>query len=204
MKKLSSDSFYSASLEQLVALKRSVGSRLRESLARGLSIVLLVAFLPACSQPVKETATSAKTQIPSEYHIQPGDRLFVSVWGEEVLQQGVVVQPDGGLSFPLAGQIQAEGLSVAQLEAELNKRLSPYIPQPAVSVSLIEPLGYRIYVVGRVSRPGEYVLSRQVDVLQALALAGGRTRTRAVASWPLVTVTSTTAGAKSAQRTVMR
>ena len=110
-----------------------------------------------------------------DYQVQPGDSLFISVWREETLQREVTVQPDGGIRFPLAGEIDASGMSLSQIELAVAARLSQFIPEPVVSVSLLQSLGNRIYVVGRVNNPGEDVVSRNVDVLQALALAGGIT-----------------------------
>lgn len=111
----------------------------------------------------------------TDYQVQPGDSMFISVWREETLQREVTVQPDGGIRFPLAGEIDATGLSLAEIEQAVAARLSQFIPEPVVSVSLLQSLGNRIYVLGRVNNPGEYVVSRNVDVLQALALAGGLT-----------------------------
>jgi polysaccharide export outer membrane protein len=120
---------------------------------------------------------SVRSTMPTseEYRVQPGDRLLVSVWREETLQREVVVQPDGGIRFPLAGQVNATGLSLAEIERQLTQNLTSYIPEPAVSVSLVQSAGNRVYVVGKVNNPGEYVLSRNIDVLQAIALAGGMT-----------------------------
>lgn len=91
------------------------------------------------------------------------------------MQREVIVQPDGRIRFPLAGEVKAAGLSLSEIEQRLKKNLSTYIPDPAISVSLIQSTGNRIYIIGRVNAPGEYVLSRDVDVLQAIALAGGVT-----------------------------
>jgi len=114
------------------------------------------------------------------YKIQPGDILEVSVWNEESLARAVVVRPDGGMSFPLAGDLQAAGESVENLSATIAARLSKYIPDPVVTVSMQELSGNKIYVVGKVARPGEYVANSYVDVVQAIAMAGGMTPFAAV------------------------
>lgn len=131
----------------------------------------------ACTPPWTKSQGNPPSPetVSKEYQVQPGDRLFISVWREETLQREVVVRPDGGIRFPLAGEIDAAGRSLAEIEARLKKQLVTYIPDPAVSVSLMQSTGNRIYVVGRVTLPGEYVLSRNIDVMQALALAGGMT-----------------------------
>lgn len=108
-----------------------------------------------------------------EYRVQPGDILTVSVWREEDLQLEVVVRPDGGISLPLAGEIQAAGQSIDVLRREITARLSGYIPDLVVTVAAKQLQGHKIYVIGKVARPGEFVLNSRVDVMQALSMAGG-------------------------------
>jgi polysaccharide export outer membrane protein len=123
-------------------------------------------------------APSAHAQtnvIDNAYKIQPGDVLTVSVWKEVDLQAEILVRPDGGLSFPLAGDIQVQNQSVEQLQQLLTERLRKYIPDPVVTVAVKLAAGSRIYIIGKVNRPGDYPLSRQLDVMQALSLAGGTT-----------------------------
>lgn len=109
------------------------------------------------------------------YAVNPGDVLGVSVWKEPDLTREVLVNPDGHLSFPLAGDINAAGMSIEALRAELANRLSRYIPDPVVTISAIQISGNKIYVVGQVARPGEFLMARNVDVMQAISMAGGTT-----------------------------
>ncbi len=109
------------------------------------------------------------------YRIGPGDVLQVSVWKEEGMDQQVLVKPDGGITFPLAGDIQASGLTTQQLRDRITEKLKKYIPSPVVTVSVLQTVSNKIYVVGKVARPGEYKATHYMDVLQALALAGGLT-----------------------------
>jgi polysaccharide export outer membrane protein len=109
------------------------------------------------------------------YRIQPGDVLEVSVWKEEDLLKQVLVRPDGGISFPLVGNVQAAGKSVEDIQAVITKKLARYIPDPVVSVAIQQLLGNKIYVIGKVARPGEFVATHYMDVVQALSLAGGMT-----------------------------
>jgi polysaccharide export outer membrane protein len=85
------------------------------------------------------------------------------------------VRPDGRITFPLAGDLMAAGQTIAQLTQAIAAKLVQFIPAPVVTVTLTENLGNRIYVTGRVNRPGVYLVNQDVDVLQALALAGGLT-----------------------------
>jgi polysaccharide export outer membrane protein len=110
-----------------------------------------------------------------QYGVQPGDVLQVSVWKETELQAEVLVRPDGGISFPLAGSLVVSGMGVAQVSAALADRIRRYIPDPLVTVAIKQVSGNRIYVVGKVNRPGEYAMNRPVDVMQALSLAAGAT-----------------------------
>ena len=125
-------------------------------------------------QPDAETQSISSTVIPS-YKIGPGDVLRISVWKEEGMEQEVLVKPDGGITFPLAGDIQASGLTTQELTEELKSKLRRYIPNPVVTVSVLQSISNKIYVVGKVNRPGEYKATHYMDVLQALSLAGGLT-----------------------------
>ena len=107
------------------------------------------------------------------YTLQPGDVLSISVWKEQDLQQAVLVRPDGGISFPLVGELQAQGATVEDLRKEITRKLGRFIPDVQVSVALQELNGNLIYVVGKVNRPGVFPFSKNVDVVQALGMAGG-------------------------------
>ena len=111
----------------------------------------------------------------ANYYLQPGDVLSVSVWKEEDLQQLLLVRPDGGISFPLVGDIKASGKTVDDVRQIITRKLSQLIPDVQVSVALQELNGNLIYVVGKVNRPGVFPFSDNVDVLQALGMAGGAT-----------------------------
>jgi polysaccharide export outer membrane protein len=109
------------------------------------------------------------------YTVQPGDILKVSVWKEPELQDPILVRPDGGFSFPLVGEIDGRGKTVAQLQVIITQRLSKYISDPVVSVSVSEIHGNKVYVIGQVAKPGEFIVNPRVDVMQALSMAGGTT-----------------------------
>lgn len=109
------------------------------------------------------------------YEVKPGDLLFISVWKEPELQKEVLVRPDGAFSFPLSGEIDARNKTVEDLWREISNRLSRYIPDLIVTVSVLEINGNKIFVIGQVNEPGEFVVNPQVDVMQALSMAGGTT-----------------------------
>ena len=107
------------------------------------------------------------------YSINPGDVLSVSVWKEEDLSQEVIVRPDGYVSFPLVGEAKAAGSSIEALRKLIAQRITKYIPDPVVTVSIRQLSGNKVYVIGKVNKPGEFVVLRNVDVMQALSMAGG-------------------------------
>ena len=109
------------------------------------------------------------------YRLNPGDVLRISVWREEGLERELLVQPDGTVSFPLAGQVAATGRTVGELEGEIAQRLERYIPGPVVTVELIDARGNIVYVLGEVNTPGALQLTRPTTVMQALSQAGGLT-----------------------------
>jgi polysaccharide export outer membrane protein len=109
------------------------------------------------------------------YLIQPGDLLEVSVWREDYLERDVTVQPDGRISFPLVGVVDAAGSTVEQVQDRVASRLAQYIAEPVVTVSIKEIRGNRIYILGQVQNPGQFIMNPRIDVMQALALAGGTT-----------------------------
>jgi polysaccharide export outer membrane protein len=117
----------------------------------------------------------ADTGAVVRYEVQPSDLLQISVWREPELTQQVLVRPVGAFSFPLAGDISAVGKTVEELRLELIERLSRFIPDLVVTVSVLEIRGNKIYVIGQVNQPGEFIMNPRVDVMQALSLAGGTT-----------------------------
>lgn len=120
-------------------------------------------------------ASFASADEVEAYRIQSGDVLTIAVWKEKELESEVIVRPDGGVSFPLAGDLAAAGGTVEDLRRTLDERLRKYIPDPVVTVAVKATTGNRIYVVGKVNRPGDFLLNRPLDVMQALAMAGGAT-----------------------------
>lgn len=109
------------------------------------------------------------------YGVNAGDVLRISVWKEEDLTREILVRPDGHFSFPLAGDVAAEGRSVEQIRTELTDRLAKYIPNLVVTVETLKIDGNRVFVVGKVNRPGMYVMNANTDVMQSISMAGGPT-----------------------------
>jgi polysaccharide biosynthesis/export protein len=125
---------------------------------------------------LQATAVQA-TDLPasSGYKLQPGDILQVVVWKETDLQSEVLIRPDGGISFALAGDLQAAGRTTDELRAELESRVRRLVPDAVVTVQVKQAAGNRVFVIGKVNHPGDFALIRPIDVMQALSLAGGAT-----------------------------
>ena len=112
---------------------------------------------------------------PLDYRISAEDVLQISVWKEKDLNREVIVRPDGGISFPLAGNVIVAGRTPTDVEGEIAARLQRFIPDAVVTVSVTKLQGLRVYVTGQVRSPGQFTVGRYVDVLQAITLAGGLT-----------------------------
>lgn len=138
-------------------------------------------LVPICALPsallLMSVSSMANAQAGNglEYRIGPEDVLHISVWKEEDLDRRVLVRPDGGVSFPLAGDLQVSGRTPLEVQDEIRSRLQRYVPDAEVTVSVDEISGYTVFVLGEVEEPGQFTLGRYVDVVQALTLAGGFT-----------------------------
>jgi len=120
--------------------------------------------------------TSSAPSAPA-YTLRHGDQVSISVWREEVLRGEVRVLPDGSITFPLAGRIEVAGLTTVQAEQRIAAKLKEYIPDAVVSVVVTGIEGSRVYVIGKVQRPGPVLLSApNTTVLQVISQAGGLDR----------------------------
>lgn len=122
----------------------------------------------------------AQEKVESLYRINGGDTLHISVYGEKDLDRDVAVEPDGGIAFPLVGNLNARGLTLSELQHKIAEALRsgnmlPNVTDPEVTVALVKSTGNSFSVIGQVKQPGTYVTDTQVDVMQALSLAGGLT-----------------------------
>jgi polysaccharide biosynthesis/export protein len=122
-------------------------------------------------------ALSAQTPQASRtdplYLIQASDVLQIFVWKEPTLSAKVIVRPDGRISLPLVQDLQAANLNPGQLKEQIEEHLKQYIDVPNVTVIVESIQSYRVFVTGKVSKPGIIATDSPISVLQALALAGG-------------------------------
>ena len=108
-----------------------------------------------------------------DYTIGPGDQLEISVWNNPALTKPVAVMPDGKFHFPLIGEVVASGKTLSVLQKELDQKIRAFVPDPNLSVMVQQVNSMLIYVIGKVNQPGRFMLNTNVNVLQALAMAGG-------------------------------
>src|SRR5262245_26258328 len=156
-----------------MGLKRSIGI-----IFRRFGLVLPMCWLLSGAHAIAAAPSNGSEPVPfveGSYLLGPEDMVKISVWKDEHLTQEVVVRPDGMISFPLVGDIPAAGKTVEDVRLELVKRLNKFVPNPHVSVMATKIQSYKIYVIGRVNKPGEFLVGHYTDVLQALSLAGGLT-----------------------------
>lgn len=140
-------------------------------------ILVLMALMLAAPMAATLTASPAAAQA-SGYSIQPGDVLQVTVLEDETLNQQALVLPDGRISVPLAGSVQAAGRSVQAVESTIADQLAPnFAARPNVFVSVVsvteEEELFPIYVLGQVLEPGPKEVEIGTTLLQAIAFAGG-------------------------------
>lgn len=151
--------------------------KLRRVVPAGL-LALGLAFTHATSpaaraQTPSQSEEEAEVQSLPGYAIGPADVLSINVWKEPDLTGEFAVRFDGMITCPLIGDVQAAGLRPMELAGDIQERLQRYIETPMVSVGVSEATSARFFVLGQVTRSGEFPLSGRTTVLQGLALAGG-------------------------------
>ena len=141
----------------------------------GLGSLALIVWLGGCAGPSQNAIDEASKPVSKEFLLGPEDVLEVTVWRNQDLSRTVVIRPDGKISLPLIGDVQASGLTSAEVSGKIASRLTEFKENPNVSVSLKEVNSYFIYVLGEVLKPGKYPLKSYATVLQGVSLAGGFT-----------------------------
>ena len=101
----------------------------------------------------------------SRYGISPGDVLEISVWKDESLTRELIVPPDGVISFPLIGDVNANGLTVTQLRETMTEKLSEYVPDVSLTVMLRSSNSLVAYVIGKVNKPGAFPVNLETSVV---------------------------------------
>jgi polysaccharide export outer membrane protein len=124
--------------------------------------------------PQPQAGATAASQVSESFVIGLEDVLFVSVWKEtDHSAPQVTVRPDGKITLPLIGDIQAAGYTPRQLEKVISDRLKDYLTAPNVTVGLVRIESQKVSIVGSVSRPGSYPIGAPMTVMDLIARAGG-------------------------------
>jgi len=146
------------------------------STTSALLIASVAAVCTFASQPARASAEDKQSAFSSEkeYVIGAGDKLRIEVYKDQQLSQSLQVRPDGKITLPLVGDLDASGSTPIALRDTITTRLKEYVTNPVVTVIVVEASAATAYVVGEVNQPGAVTLQGgQLTVLQALALAGG-------------------------------
>jgi polysaccharide export outer membrane protein len=160
---------------------------LRSALVIG-SFLVLPCFSNGCSSNIKAVPITTSEEFfgqpeplspPPPYIINAGDQMNITIYRRSdlspIINLNVLVAPDGRIAFPLVGELQVEGLTVTDLRGRLAAYLSEYIVSPIVSVSLIQVTPSKVYILGEVTQPGVYTITRTTTSVEAIAMSGGFT-----------------------------
>lgn len=159
--------------------KIETGEKLQKMIPVRMLVIagVLLGMSMGCTSVVsKEALDESVKPVSKEFLLGAEDVLEVTVWRNQDLSRTVVVRPDGKISLPLIGDVQASGLNSSQVAAKIAARLTEFKENPNVSVSLKEVNSYFIYVLGEVLKPGKYPLKSYATVLQGVSMAGGFTQ----------------------------
>lgn len=142
------------------------------------SALSVLTIFTSCLLPLRAVDTPPSV-VPAgqtiEFRLGPEDVLDVFVWKEPDLSTTVTVRPDGKISLPLAGELDASGKTATQMQQEVTEKLAQFIKQPVVTVIVKQINSLKISVLGEVRKPDVYKIKNRVTVLDAVAMAGGFT-----------------------------
>jgi polysaccharide biosynthesis/export protein len=135
---------------------------------------------PADSTPPPPPASAIPTpvgplEVSANYVIGADDSLKIDVWKELQLSGTLTVRPDGKITLPLVNDIVAAGFTPMQLAADITARLTKFVTDPVVSVSVVAVNSKRVFMTGEIGRPGPLSITPGMTILQAIATAGGPT-----------------------------
>jgi polysaccharide biosynthesis/export protein len=146
------------------------------------AVTLSIPFLPqveaqTAKAPVEDHAAAVAAlrvePIANAYMIGPDDVLAINVWKEPEISRTLPVRPDGNISLPLIGDLLASGRTTQQLQELIKQQLTAYLSSPEVTVLVQEVKSHKFNIIGEVAKPGSYVMTAPITVLDAIAVAGG-------------------------------
>jgi len=140
---------------------------------RRLTLALVAALAAAAPALAAGPENGATVPVAADYHLGLGDKLRIEVYRDTQLSQSVQIRPDGKITLPLVGDVEATNRTPIELRDAIATSLKEYMTNPVVTVIVVEATAATAYVMGEVYRPGSVNLQAPLTVLQALALAGG-------------------------------
>lgn len=147
-----------------------------KTLANGrIAALVLLLFAIAGSAVADDVVVRTEEDPSNAYAIGIGDVLEISVWKNPELGVSTPVRPDGRISVPLLGDIQASGMTPLALRQTLTDRFKEFVTAPGVSVVIKEINSRKVFITGEVKTPGSYDLQPRTKLVQVLAMAGGVT-----------------------------
>jgi polysaccharide export outer membrane protein len=140
------------------------------------SALLFLIYTGCQTAPRGATISEYPVGTMREYHLQAPDAVEINVLPQEELNRTVIIRPDGKISLPLVGDVEAEGLTPMELSKRLTDQFSKYVKNPSVAVIVTGFNSKKIYVVGEVFRQGAYPYTGDTTVFEAVEEAGSFTR----------------------------
>jgi len=175
---------------QLLSLEQIMTTPAKKRCWQRAAMFVLCILIPGCLAAQTDAANSAKPEAQTvapdpnttgtavrahddTYIIGTDDVLSINVWKEAEVSRTVPVRSDGKISLPLAGEVQASGVTPLQLEKVLAAKLQSFISEPEVTVIVSEIKSQKFNILGQVAKSGSYSLTNSSTVLDAIAQAGG-------------------------------
>lgn len=146
-----------------------------KALALWKTVVISAVLVLSAGSSYAQVVVRSEEDPPNAYAIGIGDVIDISVWKNAELSVTVPVRPDGRVSVPLLGDVQAAGMTPRALTEDLTQRFKEFVTAPSVSVVIKEIHSRKVFVTGEVATPGAYDLQPRTKLMQVLAMAGGLT-----------------------------
>lgn len=140
---------------------------------RKIKVISWLIFFIAVSIFALNSPSCAEQLGASKYILGAGDIIEICVWNHQELKSTLSIRPDGLISYPVAGEIQAAGETTAGLADQIREKLLVYMKDPKISVNVIDYRSKKVLVLGEVKNPGLYLCESQMTAFEVIGLAGG-------------------------------
>jgi polysaccharide export outer membrane protein len=159
------------------AIRLAVAAAVATSAVAGLDAQRSPTFAPrpAVTSEADKKPLPESPLVNPEYRLGPGDKLRIEVYKDAQLSQSVQIRPDGKITLPLIGDMDATGRTSLELRDTITTSLREYLTNPEVTVIVVEAVASQVFIIGEVAKAGPVPLAGPMTILQALAMAGGFT-----------------------------